>query len=267
MVDSGATTTFLSRWFIKENRVVTRKLDTPIPLYNIDGTLNRDGTITDVAILQLEIGAHREKVVFTVTDIGMEDIIIGLDWLRKHNPEVDWDQGTLKLSRCPASCRPCFEGQLPAQTDTRDTGVRPTARQRTRRVRKVKEVGKIRATVMVEEDLEPATPSSIPVEWDNSEDALLYSWEQGHALSNAPQLFAMAGYTYSQQLAEQSTRRRKCVRWNRLCLNDITSIYACFPKTHRNGSLSMGRTTTRLNWYQRPRCSIHECTPSLPTSR
>lgn len=209
MVDSGATTTFLSRRFVKENRVVTRKLATPIPLYNIDGTLNRDGTITDVAILELEIGAHREKVVFTVTDIGMEDIIIGLDWLRKHNPEVDWDQGTLKLSRCPASCRPCFEGQLPAQTDTRDTGVRPTARQRTRRVRKVKEVGKIRATVMVEEDLEPATPSSIPVEWDNSEDALLYSWEQGHALSNAPQLFAMAGYTYSQQLAEQEYQKKE----------------------------------------------------------
>ena len=58
MVDSGATTTFLSRRFVKENRVVTRKLATPIPLYNIDGTLNRDGTITDVAILELEIGAH-----------------------------------------------------------------------------------------------------------------------------------------------------------------------------------------------------------------
>ena len=53
MVDSGATTTFLSRRFVKENRVVTRKLATPIPLYNIDGTLNHDGTITDVAILEL----------------------------------------------------------------------------------------------------------------------------------------------------------------------------------------------------------------------
>ena len=72
MVDSGATTTFLSRRFIKENRVAMWKLATPIPLYKIDGTLNRDDTITDVAILELEMEAHREKVVFTVTDIGME---------------------------------------------------------------------------------------------------------------------------------------------------------------------------------------------------
>ena len=50
MVDSSATTIFLNRWFIKENRVVTQKLAMPIPLYNIDGTLKCDGTITDVAI-------------------------------------------------------------------------------------------------------------------------------------------------------------------------------------------------------------------------
>ena len=81
-------------------------------------------------------------------------------------------------------------------------GVRHMACQHTRRVWNVREVGKIYAMVMVEENLEPATPSNIPVEWDNSEDALLYSWKQGHTLSNALQLFAMAGYTYSQQLAE-----------------------------------------------------------------
>ena len=70
-------------------------MDRPIPLYNIDGTLNCAGTISEVAILGLQIGDHVEKVVFMVTDISSEDVIIGLDWLRKHIPEVDWDQGTL----------------------------------------------------------------------------------------------------------------------------------------------------------------------------
>ena len=95
MVDSGASTTFISRRFVQDNHVATRRLDRPIPLFNIDGTLNRDGTISEVAILGLQIGDHMEKVVFTVTDISSEDIIVGLDWLQKHNPEVDWDQGML----------------------------------------------------------------------------------------------------------------------------------------------------------------------------
>ncbi len=80
--------------------VVTRKLDCPILLYNIDGTLNHDA-ISDVTILELQVCEHCECMVFTVTNIGAEDVIIGLDWLRKHNPDVDWDGGMLRLSRCP----------------------------------------------------------------------------------------------------------------------------------------------------------------------
>ena len=53
-----------------------RKLVRPIPLYNIDGTENRDGTITEVAVLDMAVGDHREKVVFMVMDIGEEDVII-----------------------------------------------------------------------------------------------------------------------------------------------------------------------------------------------
>ena len=98
MIDCGATTKFLHRRFVEENRVRTRKLGKPIPLYNIDGTENRDGTISEVAVLDMTVDNHQEKVVFVVTDIGDEDVIIGLDWLREHNPEVDWERGSLCLS-------------------------------------------------------------------------------------------------------------------------------------------------------------------------
>ncbi len=54
-------------------------LDHPVPLYNINGTLNRDGTISDITILKLQVGEHREHVVFTVTDIRAKDVIIRLD--------------------------------------------------------------------------------------------------------------------------------------------------------------------------------------------
>ena len=68
---------------------MTRKLARPIPLYNIDGTENHDGMIMEVAMLDMAIRDHQEKVVFVVTDIGEEDAIVGLDWLREHNPDID----------------------------------------------------------------------------------------------------------------------------------------------------------------------------------
>ncbi|EJF59258.1 hypothetical protein DICSQDRAFT_15600, partial [Dichomitus squalens LYAD-421 SS1] len=64
MVDSGATTKFLHRRFVARNQVTMRKLAKPIPLYNIDGSENRDGTITEVAVLTMKIGNHEEEVAF-----------------------------------------------------------------------------------------------------------------------------------------------------------------------------------------------------------
>lgn len=105
MVDSGASTLFLNKQFVRENNVKTRRLKKPIAVYNIDGTPNKAGAIEEIAVLALTIGEHVEKTVFTITDIGPEDVIIGIDWLRRHNPEINWDEGTLKLNRCPNDCQ------------------------------------------------------------------------------------------------------------------------------------------------------------------
>ncbi|OJA12955.1 hypothetical protein AZE42_12842, partial [Rhizopogon vesiculosus] len=39
-----------------------------------------------------------------ITDIGSESVILGIDWLRFHNPEIDWNAGKFSLSRCPIKC-------------------------------------------------------------------------------------------------------------------------------------------------------------------
>ena len=101
MVDSGASTLFLSKEFVRKNHVRTARLAHAIPLYNIDGTHNKMGDITHVAELGLQIGEHvEERAIFTVADIGPEDLIIGIDWLRKHNPEIDWKEGQFTLDCC-----------------------------------------------------------------------------------------------------------------------------------------------------------------------
>ena len=104
LVDSGATGKFIGRDYVKANRLTTRTLSVPIPVFNVDGTPNSAGSITEVADLILRYKNHSERSLFAITDLGKEDLILGHTWLKKHNPEIDWATGEVKMSRCPAQC-------------------------------------------------------------------------------------------------------------------------------------------------------------------
>lgn len=107
LLDSGATGLFANRDFVKRNRLTTRTLSRPIPVYNVDGSPNESGSITEVLEVVLRYRDHSETAVFAVTNLGRQDIILGLTWLREHNPEVDWKTEEVKMSRCPNHCHTC----------------------------------------------------------------------------------------------------------------------------------------------------------------
>ena len=74
----------------------------------MDGSPNEAGSITEVVDLVLRFKDHSERALFAVTNLGKQDIILSLPWLREHNPEVDWKTGEIKMSRCSQHCRTCF---------------------------------------------------------------------------------------------------------------------------------------------------------------
>jgi len=93
-----------SRAYAKSNRLHTWKLSEPIPVYNVDRTLNEAGSITEVVDLILRYWNHSKWTLFTVTGLGKQKLILGHSWLRNHNPEIDWVTGEVKMSRCPPRC-------------------------------------------------------------------------------------------------------------------------------------------------------------------
>jgi hypothetical protein len=90
MIDSGASSSFVHCNFIKENNIKTITLPSPIPLFNIDNSGNAAGEIRTIALLDTTIGNKRRKLSFLVTNIGLEKVILGIDWLRLENPTIDW---------------------------------------------------------------------------------------------------------------------------------------------------------------------------------
>ena len=102
LVGSGYTHTGINEQLVKDKRIQTKKIDFSFEVFNTDGTKN--GEVTKVAPLEVEINGHKETLEAAVTDLGGMDMFLGHDWLVKHNPEVNWKSRTIKFTRCPGNC-------------------------------------------------------------------------------------------------------------------------------------------------------------------
>ena len=104
LLDSGANAIFIDRQWADENHIPLFNLRNPIPVFNVDGTRNSAGSISHAAELVLEFQGHRERITAEVTDLGKNAFILGFSWLKRHNPEIDWTRGTVRMTRCPRQC-------------------------------------------------------------------------------------------------------------------------------------------------------------------
>jgi hypothetical protein len=108
LLNCGASNLFVNSNFVKQNNLSTRKLSCPILVYNVDGTPNKAGGISEVWDAVLWYHDHSKCVIFAVTGLGQQDIILRLTWLYEHNPEVDWQLNEVKMSRCLNHCWTCL---------------------------------------------------------------------------------------------------------------------------------------------------------------
>jgi hypothetical protein len=83
LLDSGATGMFIDRDYVKTNGLSTRTLSHPIPVRNVDGTLNEAGSVHEVVELILRYKNHSEKAFFAVTGLGKQNVIMGHSCIRK----------------------------------------------------------------------------------------------------------------------------------------------------------------------------------------
>ena len=104
LIDSGATGSCINQEYMNKHNLPMKELPIKMPVYNSDGTLNKNGAIKGFVEIRMTIGDHSEKIELGVTNLGRMDVFLGLDWLRLHNPSIDWKQSTVSFDRCPTKC-------------------------------------------------------------------------------------------------------------------------------------------------------------------
>ena len=93
LVDSGCTHTGIDKQLVKDKKIPTKHINFSFKVFNADGTKN--GEVTKVAPLEIKIDGYTEQLEAAVTNLDRTDMFLGHDWLVKHNPEVNWKNGTI----------------------------------------------------------------------------------------------------------------------------------------------------------------------------
>jgi len=90
LLDTGATENFINYKTVARLRLGTQKLTIPRPVFNVDGTNNRHGTITHACDLMVKKGNRKERQHFYVSNLGRDRFILGYPWFCAFTPDIDW---------------------------------------------------------------------------------------------------------------------------------------------------------------------------------
>src|SRR5205809_7391893 len=99
MLDSGATSNFISQRFVETYNVPLKKKARPIPLSVIYGTPISTRAITDQMVAcELTLGLANEQCEMLTLDMipmATYDVILGRLWLKMHSQWIQWPERKL----------------------------------------------------------------------------------------------------------------------------------------------------------------------------
>ena len=90
LIDSRASISCIDWGFVRKQRIPTQRLKTPIHARNADNSVNSKRVIRFTTTLFLDIGGITRQTTLYIMNLGNENIILGLPWLKDVNPVIDW---------------------------------------------------------------------------------------------------------------------------------------------------------------------------------
>uniref|UniRef100_A0A3B3HWK5 ribonuclease H n=1 Tax=Oryzias latipes TaxID=8090 RepID=A0A3B3HWK5_ORYLA len=115
LVDSGAEQSLIDQQLVDNLSIPTEPLDRPIEASGLGGQHLSRITHRTKPIMLVSSGNHRESIRFLVTQSSHTPIILGFSWLKLHNPQFDWSQGSV-IKWSPYCLANCLLSALPTVT-------------------------------------------------------------------------------------------------------------------------------------------------------
>jgi hypothetical protein len=95
LIDSGASRDFISKSLTANLKLECTKLQQTLKVALADGTTT---TVTEEVQLSVPLGSTTYKIPMIVVEMNSEfDCILGISWLTKYNPYINWQNKTIRL--------------------------------------------------------------------------------------------------------------------------------------------------------------------------
>jgi hypothetical protein len=129
--DSGAEANLIHWKTVQRLWLPSILLDRPVSVTNTNLTPNQQGPLTAYTQFTLWLPSegdayHKERISLYIIDTGPHNIILGTPWLELHNPNVDWRNNTVSVTRCPSTCN--LVNQLSTLRNFRKQTPRPSVK-------------------------------------------------------------------------------------------------------------------------------------------
>ena len=99
LINTGAGGAFIDTTFAKKHGIALKKLISPISVYNVDHTPNKEGMITQYTWVDLNIGGVVIPTRLHATSLGGESLIFGLPWIDRIDPVIKFREGTIQINK------------------------------------------------------------------------------------------------------------------------------------------------------------------------
>ena len=104
LLDSGAMGLVMSSEFARKQEFQLKKIERPIYVRNVDGSFNKEGPIEYMVEVNIYYQGHRERTEIDVIGGQKQNVILGMPWLARYNPEINQKTGEVNMTRCPEEC-------------------------------------------------------------------------------------------------------------------------------------------------------------------
>ena len=94
LIDCGATGNFIDPSLVSRLLLPSRSIP-PLQALNADGTQNKQGQIAAATWVCCQATAFDNNLSLMIVGLGRAQIVLGMPWLMKNNPRIDWVKKTI----------------------------------------------------------------------------------------------------------------------------------------------------------------------------
>ena len=100
MIDSRATGNFMNPRFQQTLGILGVEKPEAQPITGLNGENLGTHIKTESGYIHMAVMGHNKRINFDVTPLGRYDVVLGIPWLRNHNPAIDWKNERIEFTNC-----------------------------------------------------------------------------------------------------------------------------------------------------------------------